>query len=119
MVKRYDLVVHSVIMDITVCRRKLSLFLVCFVVVVAVIIVVGCLSFFSFFFFSAWDCICQGLFKLPGLLLCVCFIARIRRSLIMHNSVNLEFLSFNVRGIRDLTKTFSFLKDLKASIHFR
>ena len=39
----------------------------------------------------------------------------------MHNSVNLDILSLNVRGIRDLTKRrsiFSFLKDLKANIYF-
>ena len=39
----------------------------------------------------------------------------------MHNSVNLDIISLNVRGIRDLTKRrsiFSFLKDLKASIYF-
>ena len=39
----------------------------------------------------------------------------------MHNSVNLDILSLNVRGIRDLTKRrsiLSFLKDLKANIYF-
>ena len=39
----------------------------------------------------------------------------------MHSSVNLDVLSLNVRGIRDLTKRrsiFSFLKDLKANIYF-
>ena len=42
-------------------------------------------------------------------------------SLIMHSSVNLDVLSLNVRGIRDLTKRrsiFLFLKDLKANIYF-
>lgn len=71
MVKRYDLVVHSVIMDITVCRRKLSLFLVCFVVVVAVIIVVGCLSFFSFFFF------CLGLYLSGSFQITRTFVVRV------------------------------------------
>ena len=67
--KRYDLVVHSVIMDITVCRRKLSLFLICFVVVVAVIIVVGCF-FFSFFF-------CLGLFLSGSFQITRTFVVRV------------------------------------------
>ena len=98
--------------------QKETLFLFV-VVVVAVITVVGCF----FFFFSFCFFFCQGLFKLT-VLFCACvslceYVARLLQC--MHNSVNLDIVSLNVRRIRDLTKRrsiFSFLKDLKANIYF-